>query len=311
MISCTEFIPSYSELFTYLENKHGRDEVDRFWEYLFQPTGDGIPLVNFVKKEGIRGCWTYWTGTLNEEAADFTLYLNEKRGYFMCEMHHCPSKGRLLELKDELGIEPYHDYCLHCDHYRESVAQVGLDYLYNFNGTDHAACSLLITDPKVFDGRVIIDEDTQIMDRKAADNEYFHMDFHSSLNMGIDYLGTKYGTDSVVEYLTIYTNRVYCKVIEAIKADGLKAIYDKIADTYKKEHAEDAVSMELTDDSLVVKIAYCPAVKHLLSTGRVVSKWYPYSTEVVMSVLAEAGGYKFTMESYDEATGAAAYRFEK
>ena len=50
MISCTEFIPSYSELFTYLENKHGRDEVDRFWEYLFQPTGEGIPLVNFVKK---------------------------------------------------------------------------------------------------------------------------------------------------------------------------------------------------------------------------------------------------------------------
>ena len=109
MISCTEFIPSYSELFTYLENKHGRDEVDRFWEYLFQPTGEGIPLVNFVKKEGIRGCWTYWKGTLNEEAADFTMYLNEKRGFYLNVMHHCPSKGRLLELKEELGIEPYHD----------------------------------------------------------------------------------------------------------------------------------------------------------------------------------------------------------
>ena len=34
MISCTEFIPAYSELFTFLEDKHGRDEVDRFWEYL-------------------------------------------------------------------------------------------------------------------------------------------------------------------------------------------------------------------------------------------------------------------------------------
>ena len=31
MISCTEFIPAYSELFTFLEDKHGRAEVDAFW----------------------------------------------------------------------------------------------------------------------------------------------------------------------------------------------------------------------------------------------------------------------------------------
>jgi len=76
MISCTEFIPAYSELFTYLEDKHGRDEVDRFWEYLFKPDGKGIPLINHLKKNGIRGCYTYWSQSLNEEAADFTMYLN-------------------------------------------------------------------------------------------------------------------------------------------------------------------------------------------------------------------------------------------
>ncbi len=38
MISCTEFIPSYSELFSYLEEKHGEDEVSKFWTYLFAPT---------------------------------------------------------------------------------------------------------------------------------------------------------------------------------------------------------------------------------------------------------------------------------
>ena len=187
MISCTEFIPCYSELFTYLEEKQGRDEVSRFWDYLFQPTGKGIPLINFVKKEGIRGCWSYWSGTLNEEAADFTMYLNEKRGFYLNVMHHCPSKGRLLQLKDEIGIIPYHDYCLHCDCYRAAVEEAGLKYIYNFAGTDHAACSMLIYDPSIFDGRVIIDSDTLVMDRKAADNEYFHRDFHSSLNMGIEY----------------------------------------------------------------------------------------------------------------------------
>jgi hypothetical protein len=311
MISCTEFIPSYSELFTYLEDKHGREEVTRFWKYLFEPTGDGIPLINYVKREGIRGCFSYWAGTLNEEAADFTMYLNEKAGWFMNVMHQCPSKGRLLKLKDEIGITPYHDYCLHCDSYRSAVEKIGLKYIYNFQGIDHAACSMLIYDPEVFDGRVIVDENTVIMDRKASENEYFHRDFHSSMNMGIHYVGENYGMDAVREYLTRYTNNVYSKVFEDIKVRGLQAIADKIQDTYAKEKASDALVLDMTDDTLNVSILYCPAVKHLHSTGRVVTKWYRYTTEIVMEVLAAAAGYQFTMESYDEETGAAKYSFAK
>ena len=91
MISCTEFIPAYSELFSYLDEKYGRDEVDKFWDYLFAPTGDGIPLINHVKQEGIAGCFSYWSSTLNEEAADFTMMLNEKAGWFKIKMHRCPS----------------------------------------------------------------------------------------------------------------------------------------------------------------------------------------------------------------------------
>lgn len=311
MISCTEFIPCYSELFTYLEDKKGRDEVSRFWDYLFEPTGNGIPLINFVKKEGIHGCWSYWTGTLNEEAADFTMYLNEKRGFFLNVMHRCPSKGRLLQLKDEIGIIPYHDYCLHCDSYRAAAEKVGLKYIYNFNGIDHAACSMLIYDPNVFDGRVIIDESTKIMDRKAADNEYFHLDFHSSMNMGIHYIGENYGLASVEEFLTRYTKDVYGPVFKAIETDGLAAIQAKILDTYQKEHAEDAVSTVLDGETLSVTVSYCPAVKHLLSTGRTVSPWYHYTTETVMKTLAEAGNFQFIMDSYNEKTGAATYHFVK
>ena len=309
MISCTEFIPSYSELFTYLEKEHGRDEVDRYWEYLFKP--DTSPLYAFLEREGIKGCWTYWKGTLNEEAADFTMYLNEKRGFYHNVMHWCPSKGRLLQLKDTVGVEPYHDYCLHCDLYRRAAEKAGLKYIYNFNGTEKAACSMLIYDPKVFDGRVIIDEDTRIMDRKASDNEYFHRDFHSSMNMGMHYVGENYGLEAVKEYLTKYTKNVYKPVIAAMQEKGLAAIAEKIADTYAKEKAEDAVSIENNGDTLTVTVAYCPAVKHLHATGRDVSPWYRYSTEVVMDVLAAEGGFTFTMDSYDEATGAAKYHFTK
>ena len=311
MISCTDFIPSYSELFTYLEEKNGRQEVERFWKYLFQPDGKGIPLVNFVKEHGIRGCFLYWTGTLNEEAADFTMYLNEKAGWFALKMHRCPSKGRLLQLKEEIGLTPYHDYCLHCDNYRQAVAKVGLEYIYDFIGTNHASCSLLIYDPKIFDGRVIVDENTEIMDRKAADNEYFHRDFHSSMNMGIEYLGQNYGEDDIRAYLTRFTLGVYGRAMERIKDGGLDALAEFIKDTYRREHAGDALSMTQTENCLEVKIAYCPAVEHLHTTGREVTRWYDMTTTVPMEVIAKECGLTFTMESYDQETGAAKFRFER
>ena len=109
MISCTDFIPAYSELFKYLESKGGKKAVVDFWEYL----SDNFlgNLKSLVEKNGIRGCWVYWSHTLNEEAADFTMELDEDKGEFVINMHRCPSKGRLIK---ESHIEPYRDYCERC-----------------------------------------------------------------------------------------------------------------------------------------------------------------------------------------------------
>ena len=307
MISCTEFIPAYSELFTFLEERYGREEVSNFWKYLFAPTGDGIPLINHVLQEGIRGCYTYWSGTLNEEAADFTMYLNEKAGWFMIAMHHCPSKGRLLRLQEEEGLVPYHDYCLHCEGYRAAVEKIGLKYMYDFTPVDHAACTLMIYDPKVFDGRFVVDENTLVMDRKAADNEYFHRDFHSSMNMGIHYLGENYGEEVAREYLVNFVKKFYAKRLAG--KSGLATVAEVLTSLYEKEKATDALTLTEQDGTLVADIAYCPAVRHLHSTGRVVSPYYRMTKEVVMQTLAEMCGVSFTMTSYDEATGASSYRF--
>ena len=89
----------------------------------------------------------------------------------------------------------------------------------------------------------------------------------------------------------------------------MAAVADKIVDTYTKEKALDALSIEDKGNELNVSIAYCPAVKHLKATGREVSAWYRYTTEIVMDVLANAIGAEFSMDSYDDATGAASYHF--
>ncbi len=310
MISCTEYIPAYSEFFTYLDETYGKEELDRFWEYHFAPTGKGIRLINFLKAEGLKGCYTYWSAALKEEAADVTIYLNEKAGWFMTDMHKCPSKGKLLKLKDEFGFVPYHSYCMHCDGYRAAVEQVGLKYMYDFVGCDRAACRLIIYDPKVFNERVIVDENTKILDIRASENEYYHLDFHRSMNSVINYVGENHGISAVEDYLGRYTRNVCLKQMTDIETRGIDAIADKIRDTYEKEKSPDAVELVRDGGKLTVNVKYCPGVKYLKDTGRIVSPWYRYTTEVVMKALSEKAGVSFKMLSYDEETGAACYTFE-
>jgi hypothetical protein len=140
MIPCTEFIPAYSELFSFLEERHGKEAVRGFWEYI----SDNFlgNLRDLVAANGIRGCWLYWTHTLNEEAADFTLELDEEAGEFSLTMHRCPSKGMLLDLE---RVTPYPDYCGHCDLlYRRVLEPLGYEYRYDMSRVGQAACRLVV-----------------------------------------------------------------------------------------------------------------------------------------------------------------------
>jgi predicted ArsR family transcriptional regulator len=140
VISCTEFIPAYSELFKFLEKKGGKQAVLDFWHFLSDSYLS--TLKDLVVKNGIRGCWMYWSQTLNEEAADFTMELDEASGEFSIIMHHCPSKGRLLELKH---LEPYKDYCQHCDVlYRRVLEPLGYEYAIDRSASDKARCRVTV-----------------------------------------------------------------------------------------------------------------------------------------------------------------------
>ena len=311
MISCTEFIAAYSELFRFLDEKYGRAEVDRVWKFLFEPTGKGIPLINYAKRDGLKGCVDYWTGTLTEESAEVTFVYNLKDGWFCSQMHHCPSKGRLLALKDELGIEPYRDYCDHCDYYRAALEKVGLTWIRNHLSVDKASCSRIIWDPKVFRGVMHMNENTGVKEFHSSDNEYFHPDFHSSLNMGIEYLGLEHGEEDVKEYLKGFALSVYKKAISRIKEHSRDALADMIRKTYEAEKASDALALSLSSDTLMVSVAYCPAVKHLKATGREVSRWFYLTTEAVMQAIADEVGLAFAVVAYDEETGATQYSFKR
>lgn len=141
MISCTEFIPAYSELFKFLEQKGGKKAVLDFWNHLSDTVL--MNLRDLVKKHGLRGCWLYWSHTLNEEAADFTMELDEEKGEFKINMLYCPSKGRLLKYRH---LKPYSDYCLHCDVlYRRVLEPLGYHCKLDLSTCDRAKCRFSVS----------------------------------------------------------------------------------------------------------------------------------------------------------------------
>lgn len=139
MISCTEFIFTYSELFKFLEKKGGKEEVIKYWEHI-SDTYVKDRLGRCVEDKGIEGCFDYWSKSLSEEAADFTMKLDNN--VFTIEMHYCPSKGRLLENPQ---FKFYPDYCEHCDLlYRRVLEPFGFKYEYDMSNMDKAKCSIRI-----------------------------------------------------------------------------------------------------------------------------------------------------------------------
>ncbi len=140
MIPCTDFIPAYSELFKYLEHRGGKQAVLGFWHYI----ADNFlgNLRELVEEHGIRGCWLYWAHTLNEEAADFQMELDEEAGEFQIIMYDCPSKGMLLTLEH---MEPYDDYCGHCPVlYSRVLEPLGYEFTTDLSECDQAKCSCTV-----------------------------------------------------------------------------------------------------------------------------------------------------------------------
>ncbi|MEA4824577.1 MAG: hypothetical protein VB111_10760 [Clostridiaceae bacterium] len=137
MLSCTEFIPFYSELFSYIEEKSDHDGVVRYWNHI-SDTYVEERLGECVRKEGMRGMWTYWSRSLAEEAADFVMTYDEEREALTIDMRYCPSRGLLNSLT---YMKPYHDYCGHCGVlYDRVLEKFGVESRMDFSKVSEAKC---------------------------------------------------------------------------------------------------------------------------------------------------------------------------
>jgi len=149
----------------------------------------------------------------------------------------------------------------------------------------------------------------KVMNRKASDNKYLHRDFHVSGDIGIKYVGEKYGDNGVKEYLRRFATAYYSPLVDSIKKEGLIALKKHIENIYIIEESIQVLKTTLTENDLLVEIDYCPAIAFMKSIGHTPSKWYIEETRTVNETIADNADLGFELINYDINTGKAAYRF--
>ena len=133
MISATEFIWAYGELFKFIDRRHGKQSVVRLWEALSDEFLGNLDRL--VAEKGIEGMAEYWTHTLSEEGGRCVLTVRDDE--FIIDMHACPSAA----LVKSGPARPYRDYCGHCGVlYKRVIEKHGYKVYTDIIDCDRGAC---------------------------------------------------------------------------------------------------------------------------------------------------------------------------
>ena len=141
MISCTEFIWVYGELFRFLEQRGGEEEVIAFWKGI----SDNFlgNLREHIEAEGLKGMHRYWSHTLGEEGGRHTMTLYDDM--FVIDMHECPSAKRIFQ---QGRADPYAKYCEHCRWlYPPLIEEYGYEADMHIIDCEKGRCRLTVRRP--------------------------------------------------------------------------------------------------------------------------------------------------------------------
>lgn len=323
MISCTEFIPLYSEFFKYLEKQGGPDAVMTYWIHISDTSiGDKTNPNSLASKcekyGGFDGAIAYWGHTLSEEACDVLRIYDYKNRYTYSHMRHCPSRGMLNALEH---VEPYYNYCDHCNVlYARVLEPYGVCCQRDNSKIDNAECRTIRYEKghePTFDWRNISDEDIKriasesnadIVDMKTEDNKYLHRDFHLLGDNALRYCGETFGDQAVQDFLADFVKYFYAPKIRQFRENGLPALCAWIEKIYEVEEASDVLHTQLTDNALTVTIDKSPVIEYMHSLNQVPSKYYIEETRTLYRVIAELCDLDFELKYYKE-DGAAQFTF--
>lgn len=147
----------------------------------------------------------------------------------------------------------------------------------------------------------------KVTNQKASDNTYYHPDFHTALNYGIDYLHKNFGEESVREYLRQFVNSYYTVLKKDLTEKGLSAVKEHYEKIYQIENA--VFNMHFSDDDLIIHLSESPAVMHMRAGGHPISPLYYETVSTVNKEICKNTIYDCEMVEYNNENGSYQIRF--
>lgn len=322
MISCTEFIPLYSEFFKYLDKKGGYDAVLAYWHHISDTSlGDSTnphSMVSFIEKriaEGhphaaYQGAKDYWGHTTTEEACDTRAVVDPEHPYSYSEMFYCPSRAILNDFQH---ITPYEHYCEHCKIvYSRVLEKYGVSYERDHSLVHLAQCNSVLFETKNPPPADYKEEKEgrKVTRRKREGLKYLHRDFHLLGDNALRYCADKFGEAALIEFLRHFAGYYFAPIIDDAKNRGLIALKEWLEKIYLVEEASEVLHTELTGDTLTVTVDKCPVIAYARSLNQELSPYYIEQTRTLYDEIAKSSGFTFTLEEYDE-DGKARFTFAK
>ncbi len=145
-----------------------------------------------------------------------------------------------------------------------------------------------------------------IMDQRATDRNYLHKDFHGALADAIRYLDEVYGEEATAEYLSQVGRVCYAPLIDRIKQEGLPALERHLISVFTQEEGRFSIRWE--NGALLLEVDQCPAISHLVRTGRSFTPRFCQSTVHVNEAICRAAGYRAVC-TYEPGQGRCVQRF--
>lgn len=130
----------------------------------------------------------------------------------------------------------------------------------------------------------------KIIEQKAADSEYLHLDFHGAMCFVIKYLDDNLGGDAATNYLKEFAATYFMPLSQELKREGLEVLEKHWKNVFGKENGH--IELYSNDKSLVLKVLKCPAVNHLKKNKMFYTNRFCETTAVVNQTICDAAGYE-------------------
>lgn len=147
------------------------------------------------------------------------------------------------------------------------------------------------------------------MRRAAADNQYLHRDFHGALSVGLDYLESRFGPESVREYLRQFALSFYAPLRAEVMARGLPALAEYFERMYAAEGGR--IEVSCSPGELTLRVEQCPAVAHMRAHGYPVARSFHETTRTVNEAICEGTPFDAELAEYDPRTGRSVQIFRR